>query len=135
YYNSFHELQDLAQPISAELQTVVIVVMAQSVSETYFVSVFRKGDHLRTLEWSGEVGAWVKQTGAPLPFETNPLGRNISEDREAPFFVFEREDVADYCKALGLVLWETDDDGSAWTEIRAVPATVKPPAKPRWKIW
>jgi|GEM_PF-4514589 len=109
YYNSFYEMRDIAAEVSRTLKCYAVVVMAQSVSEAYFLCVCRDGEHLRTLQWVGDQGEWVIQEGEPLPFEKQPLGRNISGEGEEPFYVFERDEVLDYCANLGLELWGEAD--------------------------
>ena len=118
HYNSFYEMQDVASKISKTLSCLAIVVMAQSVSEAYLLSVHNNGKSLRKLYWVGEIGEWVAQEGAPLPFESNPLGHNIGTD-ENPFFVFDRESVIEYCKHLGLQLWDQVARPDSWTILKA----------------
>ena len=61
---------------------VAIIVLAQTVSSAYYLAVFRGGDHLRTIQFAD--GEWLRQEGTALPFEPNPLGKNISEEGEEP---------------------------------------------------
>jgi len=114
YYNSFYEMRDIAAEVSRVLKCLTVVVMAQSVSEAYFLCIHRDGGHLRTLQWVGDQGEWMIQDGEPLPFEKRPLGRNISEEGDEPFYIFERDEVLEYCSNLGLELWN-DADVSSWT--------------------
>ena len=121
HYNSFCKMQELSAELSRALNCLSVVVMAQSVSEAYFVSIHRCGEHLRTLEYAGDQGEWITQDGSPLPFENYPLGRNLSEKGEEPFYVFGRDEVEEYCSQLGLNLWR----GAAapvWTLLKAVKA-------------
>jgi len=98
YYNSFYEMRDIAAAVSDTLKCYSVVVIAQSVSEAYLLCVHKRGEHLRTLQWVGEQGDWTIQEGEPLPFEKQPLGRNISEGGEEPFYIFERDEVLEsYC--------------------------------------
>ncbi len=121
HYNSFCKMQDIATELSLALGCMTVVVMAQSVSEAYFVSVHRDGEHLRTLEYAGDQGEWITQEGAPLPFEKYPLGRNLSEEGAEPFYVFGQDDVAAYCSQLGLLLWE-EKAKTDWTVLRVTSA-------------
>ena len=132
FFNSFAELDALTAHLSAQFKCRVVTILAQSVTDAYFLLIYDSGQHVRTLEWVGETGEWVRQEGRPLAFETSPLGRNISETVEAPYYVFAREEVQQYCREFGLQLWEGED--TAATEI-AVP---QEPAQPRpapWRRW
>lgn len=108
YYNSFHDMGEITNQVSKTLSCLVIVVMAQSVSEAYFVSVHQEGKTVRVLHWVGDIGEWIAQEGQPLPFERSPLGQGISNDDEV-FYVFERESVIEYCNQLGLKIWNDED--------------------------
>ncbi len=110
HYNSFLPVRELATTISRKLDTVVIIVMAQSVSSAYYLAVFRAGEHLRTIEFAD--GEWLRQEGVPLPFEANPLGENIAEEGKEPWYWFDSEPVREYCEHLGLKLWT-----HAWIEM------------------
>jgi hypothetical protein len=135
FFNSFAELDALTELLSTKFECRVVTILAQSVTDAYFILIYDSGEHLRTLEWVGESGEWVRQEGRPLGFETSPLGRNISEHGEQPHFVFAGEEVQQYCRDFGLQLWEGED--SASTEIM-VPEPPQPTAAARrrwWKFW
>lgn len=117
HYNSFYEMQDVASEISQLLSCLIIVVMAQSTSESYFLSVHKDGKTLRKLHWVGDIGDWVTQEGKPFSFETVPLGRNIGDEKE-PFFVFNREAVIEYCENLGLHIWDETAEPKTWISLR-----------------
>jgi hypothetical protein len=112
-----------------------VTILAQSVTDAYFLLLYDSGEHLRTLEWVGESGEWIRQEGRPLGFETSPLGRNISQPGEAPFYVFARDEVQQYCRELGLLLWEGED--SAATEIAVTPRRAQPAVTKKrwWEFW
>ena len=114
HYNSFFDCRELLEKLSQGLQCLVVLVMAQSVSSAYHITLYRNGEHLRTLEFAD--GEWVKNFGKPLPFETEPLGHNIGTSEE-PFYIFEEEDVTEYCKHLGLNPWA--DVAEEWTILSA----------------
>jgi hypothetical protein len=111
HYNSFHDCRDLLAELSRKLNCLVVLVMAQSVSDGYHISVYRAREHLRTLEFAD--GEWIKQWGKPLPFEQDPLGHNIGSASE-PFYVFDDADLLDYCSHFDLNPWESDAE-SGWT--------------------
>lgn len=116
HYNSFLPLRELATDISRTGQTLAVVVLAQSVSSAYYLGVWRFGEHLRTLEFAD--GGWIRQEGTPLPFEREPLGTNLSDEGEEPYYCFRRDDVMEYCEHLGLRLWQPPTDPEEWTIIR-----------------
>jgi hypothetical protein len=123
HYNCFYRLSDLAAELSGRLNTVVITVIAQSCSSAYQLGIFESRQKLRTLEFAD--GSWIKQEGALLPFETEPLGKNISEPEEEPCHVFEQESVCEYCGHFGLKLWTNaslEKEHPEFTIIRALPA-------------
>ena len=145
HYNSFDPLTPLAVHLSARNGVLVVTVMAQSVSEAYFLQVIENGQVMRTLYFAGDQGEWIRQEGDPLPFESQPLGRNISDDAE-PFFVFGRDDAVAYCKNLGLELWGDHEPDTWWLLMgspkrssaessNAWPAPSDAKKRPWWKIW
>ncbi|MGN6555846.1 MAG: hypothetical protein ACTHLW_19235 [Verrucomicrobiota bacterium] len=103
FYNSFSPLHELALDMSRRLDTVVIVTFAQTTSSGYHLSIFRSGQHLRTLEFAD--GEWIRQEGALLDFESEPLGKNVAGEGEKPWYVFEAESVSEYCEHFGLKFW------------------------------
>ncbi len=117
HYNSFLPLRELAADISRKLDTVVVIVMAQSVSSAYYLAVFRGGEHLRTLEFAD--GEWLRQEGTPLQFEPSPLGKNLSEEGDEPWYCFDEEPVREYCEHFGLKLWT-----HAWIQMESLEWTV-----------
>lgn len=119
HYNSFLPLRELATDISGKLNTVAVLVRAQSVSSAYYLAVFRAGEHLRTIEFAD--GEWLRQEGAPLPFEPTPLGKNISGEGEEPYYWFGDEPVREYCEHLGLKLWThsaLEMENPEWTIVK-----------------
>lgn len=136
YYNSFSEMKEPAHELSLQLQTITVVVMAQSVSEAYFISVCKNGQCLRTIEYAGDQGEWTRQEGSPLSFESVPLGTNLMADEpdEEPFYQFGHDDAVAYCKGLGLNIWK-DDDVSVWTYIKAHKPRPIQTKKPKWQFW
>jgi hypothetical protein len=117
HYNSFCRMRDFAEELSGTLKTLVITTLAQTTSDVYALGIFDAGHHLRTLEFGD--GSWVKQEGSLLPFEKAPLGKNIAEPGEDPYYVFEEASVSEYCKHYGLKFWT-----NAWMKME----------KPEWTI-
>jgi hypothetical protein len=104
-YNSFNELTSFSERISNKLSTRVIVVLAQSVSDAYFIQVVERGKIIRTLSFGD--GNWIRNEGLPFSFETSPLGTNISKI-DKPFYIFHRDETGNYCQQLGLMLWSSE---------------------------
>jgi hypothetical protein len=146
HFNSFDRLTALAQRLSAHSRTRVVTVMAQSVTDAYFIQVIEDGKVRRTLYYAGDQGEWICQEGKPLDFESEPLGTNMSEAHEPPFFIFGSDDTTAYCRNLGLELW-CDQSPDGWLKVtgdpkgRAYDAWSKPKGRsdtkkrPWWKFW
>jgi hypothetical protein len=100
HYNSFTKLDDLAARLSDRLACQAVIVVAQTVSDYYLISVYAGGERLRTLEFTADEG-WLAREGAPLPFEQLPLGKNIAEPGETPLYFFGETEAWDYCHELG----------------------------------
>ncbi len=115
--NSFNEMEALAQRLSRQLACRVVVVLAQTVSDSYYISVDNGGERVRTLEFSAGNG-WLVQEGTPLPFEPHPLGENIAEAGEEPLYFFGVQDVEAYCQELGFSPWGAEYE-PAWVIMRA----------------
>jgi len=115
HYNSFSDCRHLVEKISCQLRCLVVLIMAQSVSSAYHITVCRDGEHLRTLEFAD--GEWVKNFGKPFPFEKEPLGHNIGTPDE-PFYDFDEKDMTEYCKNFGLNPW-ADEVAEEWTILSA----------------
>jgi len=119
HYNSFYCFRELLARLSHELDCTIVLVMAQSVSDAYYMAVYQSGEHLRTLQFSD--GGWKIQEGAPLSFESQPLGRNIALEDEEPYYIFDAASVRDYCRHLGLTIWRNgwlDESDDHWTILR-----------------
>lgn len=117
HYNSFFEMEVPAARLSGQFGCLGVVVLAQTVSDYYFISVYRNGENIRALEFSGNAGGLV-QKGTPLPFEQAPLGENISEPDEEPFYFFGSKEAAAYCNDLGFSIFG-DDYESQWAILKA----------------
>lgn len=105
HYNSFNKMGDLVARLSDLLSCLGVVVLAQTVSDYYFIDVYKSGARLRTLEFAEDEG-WLVQEGTPLPFEKAPLGENIADPGEKPYYFFRESDAEAYCNGLGFSIWE-----------------------------
>lgn len=117
HHDSFNNMEALAQRLSQELASRAVVVLAQTVSDSYYISVDDGGERVRTLEFSADEG-WLVQEGTPLPFEPRPLGESIAQAGEKPLYFFGAEDVEAYCKELGFSLWDVEYE-PAWVIMQA----------------
>ena len=116
HYNSFHTMQGLAASLSDHLACWAVVVLAQTVSDSYFISVHTGGEWLRTLEFTGDAG-WLVLEGPPFAFETTPLGQRLAEPG-APEDFFGEAEVEAYCRRLGFSLWDAAYDPE-WLVLKA----------------
>ena len=65
--------------------------------------------------------------GDLLPFEREPIGTNISDQGEEPWYIFDSDDVCEYCKQFGLKLWTHEWMKMAkprFVIVRAMPARI-----------
>ncbi len=125
HFNSFCRLREFAAEVSGTLKTFVITAIAQTCSSAYMLSICEAGRHVRTLEFAD--GEWIKQDGRLLPFESEPLGKNIAEPGEEPLYVFEGDSVKEYCEHFGLKFWSNDwfeMEKPEFTIVQVLPARV-----------
>lgn len=104
HYNSFHPMEALATRLSRQLRCRGVVVLAQTVADAYYIAVYEAGELTRQLECS-EAEGWLAQEGAPLPFEGEPLGKNIAEPGEEPYYFFGAQEAEAYCQGLGFSIF------------------------------
>ena len=114
HYNSFNDMKDVASGLSRTLACLVVAAIAESVSETYCLTIYEEGEHLRTLAWSGDQGEWLQDEGQPLPFEEHPLGVNLADEDEEPDYWFGAAEAETYCHHLGLQVWGDPYYESDW---------------------
>jgi hypothetical protein len=117
HYNSFFEMEEPVARLSGQFGCLGVVVLAQTTSDCYFISVYRNGENIRTLEFEGDVG-WLAQKGTPLPFEQVPLGENISEADEEPFYFFGTKEAEAYCNDLGFSIFGNEYEPQ-WAILKA----------------
>jgi hypothetical protein len=117
HYNSFFKLEEPVARLSGQFGCLGVVVLAQTTSDYYFISVYRNGETIRALEFAGDAG-WLAQKGTPLPFEQAPLGEDISEPNEEPFYFFGAEEAEAYCNNLGFSIFG-DEYEPQWAILKA----------------
>lgn len=125
-YNSWCPMEDVSLHLAKKRR--VILVHGQTTSDAYLMALYKNGAQRRLLEFAA--GGWIRQEGAPLPFETDPLGRNISEDEDDPHWIFEWDEVEAYCRQLGCHPWSEDI-----TNWQGYLRQDGPAPKPWWKFW
>jgi hypothetical protein len=116
HVGAFEGVGELGDSLSAQLDARVVVGQGQTTSEAWRVSVHEKGRTLRHLEFAD--GDWVVQQGIPFAFETQPLGTNISEPGDEPFFDFGFDEVTAYCNELGFQFWTDRQPEDGWVWVR-----------------
>jgi len=121
---AFEGVGELADALSAQLGARVVTGQGQTTAEAWRVSLHEKGRTLRYLEFAD--GDWVAQRGAPLSFESQPLGTNIAEPDEEPFYDFGFDEVTAYCGELGFQFWSDRQPESGWVWIRGGTAAARP---------
>lgn len=134
HFSSFARMEEFASHLSETLRVDVVVNVYQSVSTASYWALHASGQLVRAVEvGDGEVQA---QTGAPLPFEGEPLGHDIGADDE-PFYIFDDEDQDRYNEAVGIPVRVYQDYPPSWLNL----VTPKPPEpvipakkKPWWRF-
>ena len=113
HHNTFFEMFEVGKGLSADLRCRAVSLNAQTVTDAWRLGIFESGERIRRVDWVGESGDWRLNEGKPLPFEAQPLGKNLGSE-EDPFYVFGHHEVSEYCAHLDLRIWR-DDFGSPWT--------------------
>lgn len=138
-YNSSHKLTDWCISLSKELETQVILTLAQSVSDYYYFAYYNKGVKLRELEFCYSTDFDEVNFGEKFDFENEQPGTKSEFDGEESY-LFDFENIEEYCGHFGIVV-ETEDSKATWTILKG-PANgktmkylVKEDKKPWWKIW
>ena len=117
HYNSFFKIEELVGQLSAQLGCLGVDVMAQTTSDYYFISVYQNGENIRRIECE-QGSEWLTQEGAPLPFEQGPLGEDISEPGEEPFYFFGEREADAYCSNLGFSIFGAEYEPE-WVILKA----------------
>lgn len=142
-HNSFNNLVEWGNVISKNLDTKVIVTIAQSVSDAYYFSLFDKGQKIREIEVCYSDDFKPKNFGQRFEFENEQPGKKEEYDGEIEYY-FGFEEIEDYCKHFGLEI-QTDFDKVSWTILMSgikqktindfVNTELSKTRKPWWKFW
>jgi hypothetical protein len=138
-YNSSHKLTDWCITLSRELETEVILTLAQSVSDYYYFSYYSKGVKLRELEFCYSADFDEINFGEKFHFENEKPGIKSDFDGEESY-LFDFESIEKYCGHFGIEV-ETDDSKATWTILKGpskgktMKDCVEGDKRPWWKIW
>ena len=132
HFSSFAKLEELGSYLSKALRTSVIVNVYQSVSTASYWALHTDGRLLRALEaGDGEV---IDEIGDRLPFESTPLGHDVSRTNE-PCFSFDYRDQDRYNAEAGIPISVYQDYSPVWLNLNLVTPELQRPARPWWKFW
>lgn len=135
HYNSSHKLEGWCMAISGELQTEVILILAQNTSDYYYFAYYNDGQKLRELEYCYSTDFDEVNFGDRFSFENNDSGTVKNEN-----YVFDFDRIFEYCQHFGLTL-EDEAAETTWSilEGKARGQTLENYArnfqKPWWKFW
>lgn len=138
-YNSSHKLTDWCVTLSRELDTQVILTLAQSVSDYYYFVYYDKGVKLRELEYCYSTDFDEVNFGEKFEFENERPGTRSEFDGEESY-LFDFENIEEYCGHFGIEV-EADDSNTTWTILKGptkgktMKDFVTVDKKPWWKIW
>jgi hypothetical protein len=116
HVGAFEGVGELADSLSQRLAVRVVVAQGQTTSEAWRISVHEEGRAIRHVEFAE--GEWLVQEGAPLAFEADPLGTNVAEPGEEPWYDFGFDEAAAYCEGLGFRFWSDTQPTEGWVLIR-----------------
>lgn len=142
-HNSFNKLESWCVKLSLQLQTKVIVTMAQSVSDVYYFALYDSGRKLREIEVCYSGDDHPVNYGEKFDFEEEEPGRRDEFEGEVEYF-FGFEEMEHYCQQFGLEI-QTDYSQMTWTVFNSnkkhgigeayLASGGKKPQKPWWKFW
>lgn len=114
-YNSFKCPTELLKFLSQQLNTAIINLNIQTVSDAYQFKYFTDGAEVRNIAYAD--GELYENEGDYFDFETDPIGIDQSDEEDSePWYAFCEESVDDYCKRLGFSgVFENDWDNSGVT--------------------
>lgn len=118
HFNCFSDLAELANRLSERLDTRVIVIHAQSVSDAYLLAVHENGVSRRVLEYGDRL---TRNEGAPFEFEGEIFGVDDDELPPEDELTVGHAEVQEICARLGLSIWdqqEAVDPPDRWTVLR-----------------
>lgn len=139
HLNSFKKLHDWAEAIAKALNTTVIQIIGQTVSDVYYFLMYEKGLLRREIEvYHGDMEN-LTDRGEKFRFERTSLVPVSDEDYEN---LFDRDTLEAYCKEIGFDLFsEVEPEFYYILRRPELGKTIKEyaatftPKKPWWKFW
>ncbi len=138
-YNSSSKLLEWCENLSKEFNTLVVLTLAQSVSDYYYFSYFKNGHKQREIELCYSTDIDEINFGKPFPFENIKPGKPVEFDGKIDF-IFDFDSIEEYCQYLGLIIQEDHSYGT-WkiikgkTNERTIHDYVNEHKKRWWKFW
>lgn len=138
FHNSFDKLEELALGISEDLNTSVIVTIAQSVSDYYYFGLYSNGYKRREIEVCYNDDSQPMNLGERLPFEEEEPGKKVEHDGEVSY-LFGFDSLEKYGEHFGLRM-SVDVEQFTWTVVehpkyKLVAKLAVQRSKPWWKFW
>lgn len=138
-HNSGVKLEDWCSSISRDLETELILIMAQTVSDYYYFAYYSHGEKLRELEFCYSDDMDSTDLGKKFDFEDEQPGikHNFSGEVE---YLFDLDAIEKYCNHFGLTI-QFDMDQTNWTILKhpeagnTMEAFIGRYKKPWWKFW
>lgn len=138
-HNSFDKLEDLALGLSRDLDTTVIVTMAQSTSSWFYFALYDNGFKKREIEVCNSDDSDMVNVGERFPFENEEPGTKVEYNGESGY-LFDFDSLEEYCKHFGFKMYE-DPGNFTWALLQhpkyksVAVMSVTNEKKPWWKFW
>ena len=135
--NSFKKLHKWLEQISKELNTSVIQILGQTVSDAYYFLMYENGVLRREIDiYHGDFEI-TTDIGEKFSFEKKSL---IPENEEDYDNLFDIDSIAEYCSALGFDLFHDRSQESFFvlrkeTSHKTLKQITSLSNKPWWKFW
>jgi len=139
HFNCFGKVREISARLSTNLDTALLVILYQSVATASYWAYYRNGECLREIE-AGE-GEVSFQSGAPLVFESENLGTDISEEDDEPYYYFDAPDMDAYNAQVGFDIEVYRDSDSQWNNVHLLGRDSNSTesngtnSRPWWRFW
>ncbi|MFL5729109.1 MAG: hypothetical protein ACJ75J_06425 [Cytophagaceae bacterium] len=124
-HNGFRNLDDWGMALSAQFNSQVIIVAAQSTAGYYAFSLYESGKLIRGIEYCYGEDFEPVNKGEKFSFEGEEPGTRV-EDDEVSEYIFDYDSIISYADHFGLNL-NDDFEASGWTIMKK--------DKPWWKFY
>lgn len=140
-HNSFSKLETWGSQLSRELDCCVIMIMAQTVTDSYYFAMYEKGNLRREIETCYSTDFEEVNTGEIFHFEGPSPGIKVNLDGEESY-IFDFEAMEEYCSHFDLRIYE-DYSAHRWTVLKGSNLRMEikefiqqhTAKKPWWKFW